>query len=46
MENVGDAMQVLDATHLIGVSLLIVVLVSAVLYFSWMVIKEISKRNK
>jgi hypothetical protein len=46
MENIADAVQVLDATHLIGVSLLIAVLVISVLYFSYRVIKEISKRNK
>ena len=46
MENASDAIQVLDATHLIGVSLLIASLVAMVLFFSWRVIKEILKRNK
>ena len=46
MENVGDAVAVLDATHLIGVSLLIATLVAMVLFFSYRVIKEFMKRNK
>jgi hypothetical protein len=46
MENITDAVQVLDATHLIGVSLLIAVLVISVLYFAWRVIREILKKNK
>ena len=46
MENVGDAIQVLDATHLIGVSLLMATLVGMTLFFAWKVIREISKRNK
>ena len=45
MENVSDAIQVLDSVHLIGVSLLIVTLIGMTLYFAWKVIREILKRK-